>query len=174
MTEQDEFGRRLGRIMTYTAWIAVAGLLTWIFSDYLARERNPNRIVETRATADGVREVVLKRNRAGHYMATGAINGTAVEFLLDTGATTVSVPGDLAARLGLQRGAALPTQTAAGVIETYATVLDTVELGSILLRRVPASINPRTQGSEVLLGMAFLKQLEFQQRGAELTIRQIR
>jgi len=44
-----------------------------------------------------VREVVLKRNRYGHYVANGSINGSQVEFLLDTGATAVAVPAATAA-----------------------------------------------------------------------------
>ncbi|MDH3638260.1 MAG: TIGR02281 family clan AA aspartic protease [Gammaproteobacteria bacterium] len=170
-TEKD-FGHKLGRAMIYAAWSAVAVLLTWGFSEYLDRVRNPNQTVESRSAADGIVEVVLKRNRFGHYVATGSINGEPVEFLVDTGATTVSLPADLADRLHLARGVALPTQTAAGVIRTYATTLNTVQLGPILLTDVPASINPRAQGDAVLLGMAFLKGLEFEQRGDELLIRQ--
>ncbi len=172
MSESErEFTRKLGRAMTYVAWIAAATLLTWGFSTYLEQVRNPNQAVTSRALGDGSPEVVLQRNRAGHYVATGAINGTAVVFLVDTGATTVSVPATLADRLGLKRGAVLRTQTAAGVIATYATVLDTVELGALRLTGVPASINPRAQTDEVLLGMAFLKGLDFEQRGDRLFIR---
>jgi len=160
--------------MTYAAWIAFAALLTWGFSEYLDRIRNPNQTVPSRPRADGSFEVVLKRNRAGHYLATGSINGESVVFLVDTGATTVSLPADLADRLGLVRGVPLRTQTAGGVIETYATALDTVRVGGIQLTDVPASINPRAHGDEVLLGMAFLKGLEFEQRGDELSIRQPR
>ena len=110
---------------------------------------NPNQQVRTELRADGVREVVLKQNRAGHYVANGAINGRQVTFLLDTGATSVSVPASVANRLGLKRGAPLRARTANGVVTTYATRLD-----------------------EVRLGMSFLRKLEFTQRDRELTIRQ--
>lgn len=157
--------------MIYIAWIAVAVVLAWGFSEYLDRVRNPNQFVQSRTSGDGNVEVVLRRNRAGHYVASGFVNGRSVEFLLDTGATNVSISGDLAQDLSLVRGASVLTQTAAGLIETYATVLDRVRLGAIELRDVRANINPHMQGREVLLGMAFLKQLQFEQRGEELVIR---
>ena len=49
----------------------------------------------------------IERNRNGHYVFDGFVNGVAVEFLLDTGATDVSVPERIASRLRLQRGARL-------------------------------------------------------------------
>ena len=158
--------------MIVASWILVALLLTLAFGNYLERQHNPNRTIDSRVTENLVREVVLKRNRAGHYVATGQINGKPVDFLLDTGATTVSVPNGFAERLGLRRGPRLQATTANGVITTYSTTLAQVSLGDILLKDVQASINPHTNTDEVLLGMAFLKHLELVQRGDTLTLRQ--
>ena len=163
---------RAGAIMTVLAWILVLGLLSLFFSGWLEKLNNPNQQVSTRLLADGVREVVLQQNRGGHYVANGTINGHPVTFLLDTGATSVSVPASIARPLGLKRGAPLRANTANGTITTYATRLDEVQLGDITLRNVRADINPRMQGDEVLLGMSFLRKLEFTQRDRELTIRQ--
>jgi aspartyl protease family protein len=158
--------------MTVLAWIVVLGLLSAFFSGWLEQRDNPNQQVRTQLNSEGVREVVLEQNRAGHYVANGAINGEAVTFLLDTGATSVSVPGGLAAELGLKRGAPLRAKTANGTITTYATRLDEVQLGSIAIENIRADINPRMRGKEVLLGMSFLRKLEFTQRDRTLTIRQ--
>ena len=158
--------------MTVLAWIVVLGLLSAFFSGWMEKLDNPNQQVRTELAADGVREVVLRQNRAGHYVATGAINGHPVTFLLDTGATSVSVPASIARRLELKRGAPLRANTANGTITTYATRLDDVQLGNIRLENVRADINPHMQGKEVLLGMSFLRKLEFTQRNRELTIRQ--
>ena len=163
---------RIGAIMTVLAWILVLGLLGAFFSGWMDKLDNPNQQVHTQLGADGVREVVLRQNRAGHYVATGAINGHSVTFLLDTGATSVSVPGGVARRLGLKRGSPLRANTANGVITTYFTRLDQVRLGDIALDNVRADINPHMQGQDVLLGMSFLRKLEFTQRDRELTIRQ--
>lgn len=153
------------------AWLIALGLLTWFFSGALEEQRNPNQQVTTMARVDGG-EVVLLRNRFGHYVATGRINGHPVELMLDTGASDVSVPAGLAAALGLERGARALYRTANGTITAYRTVLDRVELGGIVLENVRASINPAMPGDQVLLGMSFLKQLELTQRGNTLTLRQ--
>jgi len=158
--------------MVYAAWILAALLLTWVFSGLLDRQRNPNVGVQTSTGADNVKEVVLKRNRFGHYVANGEINGGTVEFLLDTGATVVSVPIGLARRLQLQAGASRVVETANGPMVTYATTLNSVKIGDIELTNVAASINPNSGSREVLLGMTFLKHLELFQRGDTLTIRQ--
>ncbi len=92
--------------------------------------------------------------------------------MVDTGATTVAVPGSLQTRLGLQRGVPLEVKTANGTVRAFFTRLDTVRLGTIELRDVRATINPSLEGHEVLLGMSFLKQLEFTQRGDSLILSQ--
>lgn len=163
---------RVGFVMTVLAWIVVLGLLSAFFGGWLEKRHNPNQQVHSEVRADGVREVVLRQNRAGHYIANGTINGHKVTFLLDTGATSVSVPSSVAGPIGLKRGAPQRANTANGIITTYATRLDEVQLGNIRLDNVRADINPHMKGEEVLLGMSFLRKLEFTQRDRELTIRQ--
>ncbi len=158
--------------MVLLAWVLILGILSAYFSGWLGEQRNPNQSVQTIVTAGGAREVVLKQNRYGHYVASGHINGVEATFLLDTGATDISVPADLAREAGLEAGPAAAAQTAAGVITTRMTRIDRVELGGIVLNDVRAHINPHMRGNEVLLGMSFLRQLEFSQRGEELTLRQ--
>ncbi|HSS65049.1 MAG TPA: TIGR02281 family clan AA aspartic protease [Gammaproteobacteria bacterium] len=164
--------RRMGFGMIVLAWLLILGILSAYFSGWLGEQRNPNQSIETLVTAGGAREVVLKQNRFGHYVASGQINGVSATFLLDTGATDVSVPAELAEKAGLEAGPPARAQTAAGVITTRMTRIDRVELGGIVLEDVRAHINPRMRGDEVLLGMSFLRQLEFTQRGDELTLRQ--
>ncbi|MBU1190120.1 MAG: TIGR02281 family clan AA aspartic protease [Gammaproteobacteria bacterium] len=162
---------RLGRGMIILGWILALGLLTLLSDNWLESERNPNRQVLSRVSTDGTPEVVLQRNRFGHYVATGRINGEAVEFMVDTGASDVSVPGSLAAQLGLKRGAPMRYQTANGTITGFLTHIDRLELGNLVLHNVPASINPAYQEDDILLGMSVLKRLEFTQRGDTLTLR---
>ena len=157
--------------MIVGAWVLVLGLLTIAFTDVLDYHDRPNReLVLSAATPS---EVTLRRNRHGQYLAEGAINQRRVTFLVDTGATLVSVPLRLARRLGLRRGAAVSIETANGKAQAFLTRLDSVSLGKIELQDIRALINPGQQGEEILLGMSFLKRLEFTQKGRELTIRQV-
>lgn len=153
---------------TLVAWVLALALATWLFADWEAGRANPNRELSVR---DGGLE--LKRNRQGHYLADGSINGHKVPFLLDIGATFVAIPEVVANRLGLEKMARSRSNTAAGEIDTWLTRLDEVRLGPIVVRNVPASINPyMAADDEILLGMAFLKHLELVQRGDTLTLRQ--
>ena len=63
-------------------------------------------------------------------------------------------------------------QTANGRTLVFATRLNEVSIGGITLRNVRATINPGYKSDDILLGMSFLKHLEFTQRGDQLTIRQ--
>jgi aspartyl protease family protein len=162
---------KLGRSMVFLSWIGALALFTFLAQDWLDNAYNPNQSpVTTHDNATGIRQIVLKRNRYGHYVGSGRINGQDAVFMLDTGATDVVIPEKLAANYGLRRGAAYESMTANGIIEVYATRLDTIELGPIRLYNVQAAINPYMDGDEILLGMSFLKHLQFNQQGDELII----
>jgi len=168
----DNPTRRLGIGMTIAMWLVLLALLTFFFQRWDERRNNPNMSPVSRVTDTGVRELVLKRNYAGHYVASGSIDGQAVVFMLDTGASDIAIPAELADRLALQRGPAQVYRTANGPVQVFATRLDRVAIGAITLHDVRASINPAMHNQEVLLGMSFLKHLEFSQRGDRLTLRQ--
>jgi aspartyl protease family protein len=161
--------KSLGRYMGYGSWLLLLVLLTFLFSRWLDYQENPNRNLSV--STEGGGSVELLRNRSGHYVATGLINGIEVTFLLDTGATHVAVSESLAQRAGLRKGLSGSSMTANGMVRTWLTVIDEVRLGPILQRQVRASILPSMHGNEVLLGMSFLKHLELIQRGDRLIIR---
>jgi aspartyl protease family protein len=167
----DDAPSRLGRVMLFAAWVAGLALLVMFFNGVIERTRNPNPDPVAGAGQTGVPQVVLQRNRAGHYVAGGRINGEPVVFLVDTGATDVALPLRVARRLGLALGPGGVSQTANGAVETWATRLDTLDLGGLLARNVRASVLPKMPGDEVLLGMSYLKHLELIQRGETLTLR---
>lgn len=128
------------------------------------------RIV-SRAGADGGPELVVQRDRSGHYVVPGTINGVAVEFLLDTGASDVAIPPALARRLKLKRGPDVEITTASDVIPGYLVTLDEVSLGPLALTRVRGSVSEHSIGDQVLLGMSFLRHFDLSQRGQSLTLR---
>nr|WP_272889398.1 TIGR02281 family clan AA aspartic protease [Stutzerimonas stutzeri] len=157
--------------MLVLAWGAGLLLATRFFADWEQSRFNPNREPISVVQDDQI-EVRLESNFQGHFVADGLINGRSVTFLLDTGATDVAIPAELAERIVLPRGAPVALQTANGRTTGYRTVLDSLVLGDIVLRNVPALIAPGFVGEEVLLGMSALKQLEFTQRAGTLVLRQ--
>ena len=94
MNAPDADTRRIGRRLGLLATLAFLALGWVSFDGAIERREDPNRNL---VVAPGASELVLQRNRAGHYLLPGEINGRPVRLLLDTGATQVSVPARLAA-----------------------------------------------------------------------------
>ncbi|MEP1740971.1 MAG: TIGR02281 family clan AA aspartic protease [Kangiellaceae bacterium] len=163
----------MGRNMTIIASIIGLALATWIFSGVEERHENPNHSPDS-YSANNQTVVTLERNRFGHYVTSGYLNDEPVVYMLDTGATVVAIPGSLENRLNLRRGRRIQTQTANGTGTAYVTEIDYIQIGDIRLNNVRASILPGMEGEQILLGMDALKQLEFRQKGRELTLIQER
>lgn len=156
--------------MYILASILFLGVLTLLFDDAIDRLRNPNRTPESTINGDGDRAIILKRNRAGHYVFNGTVNGQPVEFLLDTGATVVALPAAVAQQLGLAEGAPYQAKTANGSTIAFATNIAHLQIGDLEETDVAASIIPNMEGEEILLGMSFLRRLDFQQRADTLIL----
>lgn len=158
------------KLFTIVFWLLLMGSMTLFFNGFIEKQQNPNRHLVEMEAGLGT-DVVLLRNQAGHYVAPGFINGHEVTFLLDTGATNISVPGEVARKAGLKQGRQAMVMTANGVVPVYATQLDTVQLGAIKLQHISAHINPHMTDDIVLLGMSFMKHLDMTQRDGTLTLR---
>ena len=157
--------------MVSLAWAGFLGMLVIGFDNYLDKQKNPNNRPEVIYAEDGVSEVTLLQNRQGHYIADGKLNDHWVTFVLDTGATNISIPQQVATEMGLTSVKPERARTANGDITVYRVVLNSVKLGAIELKNIPAHINPKMDGKAVLLGMSFLKHLELNQKDKTLTLR---
>ena len=162
--------QKTAKWMVIVAWLVGLAMLVLFFDTLLEKQTNPNQQPISRQE-QGRTEVSLKRNKYGHYVSAGLINGKAVVFLLDTGATDVSVPMHMARELGLDIGARHYVQTANGRVQVADTQIAQLALGAITLNNVSANLNPGVTGDEILLGMSALKHLDFSQNGDWLLLR---
>ena len=115
--------------------------------------------------------VTLAADARGHFVTEGSVNGNPVRFLVDTGATSVVLPGRDAERLGLdyRKGERGLNQTANGVVATYSVTLDSVRLGDIEVTAVEAVVIE--QGLNIaLLGMSFLNRVEMKREGQSMVL----
>lgn len=158
---------KMGGWFTVAAWVIGLGLLTVLFQKQFYAEPD----VISGMDENGLREVQLYRDLSGHYQLDGRINGHHADLLIDSGATLVSVPADLADDIGLHRGRPFNVGTANGTITNYATTLSRLDFGGFELKNVRASINPGMSGTQVLLGMNVLSRFEMIQRDNRLTLR---
>ena len=116
--------------------------------------------------------VVLSPDRNGHFISYGTINGASVRFLVDTGATMVSMSVDDARRAGVNylAGDRGYSQTANGVAPVYKVRLAKVTLGDITLQDIDGVVHENSALPVVLLGMSFLGRLEMRREGDSLTL----
>ena len=124
--------------------------------------------------APAAREFQISRNTRGMYSTVGSINGLTVSFLVDTGATLISINATEAQRLGLDfRVVGTPTMvtTASGVERAWGVMLNTVKVGELELHNVGAVVLEGAQPEQALLGMSYLGRLEMTNAGRLMTLR---
>lgn len=122
------------------------------------------------ATADNGDEIVIPRSRDGHFYVAGRINGQPVTFMVDTGASSVSVNSALAGRLGLPRGRPVAIGTAGGMTQGEEVIGQAVMLGGITVREVRIIVLAGMPG-EALLGQNVLRHLEVVQTAERMVLR---
>ena len=108
--------------------------------------------------------VRIARSASGMYLTAGTINGRAVEFLVDTGASTVAMNDATARSLGIdyRAGNRGRVETAGGITEAYAVTLSEVGVGSIRLPNVQAVVIRGQEPRHALLGMSFLSRMQIE------------
>jgi aspartyl protease family protein len=116
--------------------------------------------------------VTLFADSKGHFVSEGSINGAPVKFLIDTGATMISLSSSEAKRIGLNylKGERGLVSTANGVVPAYGVKLDTVKIGDITLNNVDSVVQEGENLPIVLMGMSFLKRLEMKREGSQMTL----
>jgi len=115
---------------------------------------------------------VLTGDAGGHFVTTGSINGAMVRFLVDTGATLISLGASDARRIGVdtRTGQVAIVTTANGQARVVRVKLDLVRVGEIVVNGVDALVHEQDMPL-ALLGMSFLNRLEMQRDGPTMTLR---
>lgn len=117
-------------------------------------------------------ELRIPPDAQGGYFVRGMINGQSVSFVVDTGATLITLSSAVADRLGLSstRGLEVPVETASGRVSGRRVMLDRVQLGALELRGVDAIVLPGDRPTTALLGMSFLGRVDMRNEGSMLVL----
>jgi len=109
----------------------------------------------------------------GMYFTPGSVNGFSVDFLVDTGASSIALNAATANRLGLdfRKGKRIGVKTASGIDEAYVVTLDKVKVGDIELYDIRAVVLDGAEPREALLGMSFLSQLDIQRSDQRMDLK---
>jgi aspartyl protease family protein len=148
-------------LKTATIWLVVS---TVVFVLVLAIQRHQE---QTRFTARGS-TIELRRENDGHYHWPGTINGRAVDFLVDSGATGSAIPAALARELGLLVVGQVRIHTASGVVDAQVVQAEVRLRGGLDVARLRLSAMPDL--GTPLIGMDVLGRLDWRHRDGVLLI----
>jgi aspartyl protease family protein len=116
-------------------------------------------------------KIILTASSGGHFLTQGAINGRAVYFMVDTGATSIAMGASDAERLGIdyRKGRLGRGSTANGVVTVYHVKLASVRIGDVEVFDVDASVLPGSMG-HILLGNSFLTRFQMTRHNDQLVL----
>lgn len=144
-------------------WLVLMGALYLAFERFLAP---PQAVV----TASG--ELRIPRARDGHFYIAGTVNGQPVEFLVDTGASTVVVSEELARKAGLSGGTPTVFQTANGAIQGRTVPGVAVTAGPLSVSSVRVGVGlVGGKSGQGLLGQNFLARFNVSITQNEMVLR---
>jgi aspartyl protease family protein len=116
-------------------------------------------------------KIVLTAGSGGHFTTQGAINGRAVQFVVDTGATSVAMSMQEAERLGIdyRKGQLGRSSTANGIVTSYMVRLASVRIGDVEVYDVEGNIVPANM-PVILLGNSFLTRFQMTRHNDQLVL----
>ena len=115
--------------------------------------------------------IVLQEGSGGHFMTAGQINGRAVQFMVDTGATSIAMSMLDADRAGIayKHGQPVHMSTANGTAQGFRIKLTSVRVGDVDVYDVDAVVTPQPMPF-MLLGNSFLTRFQMKRDNNLMTL----
>ncbi len=119
-------------------------------------------------------EVRISSGRGGHFVTPGQINGQQVEFMVDTGATSVAMNVGVAKRLGVNylAGEKMRISTANGPASAYRVWLDSVMVGPLKINHIEAFVTMSDSPRIILLGNSYLSLVDMSVESGVLVLKE--
>ncbi|KTD83039.1 retropepsin-like aspartic protease family protein [Legionella waltersii] len=159
----DDQYARTGRVMFLIAWI-IFFIGLFLFFYYYDK-------AESKVYLSSSSELAISADKDGHYHIKGSINEYPVEFLVDTGASLVAIPEELASKIHISGRYPITLETANGEVTGNLTRLEKLTFGEFKLEDVKAVIIPGGEDDTVLLGMNVLSRFHIVQQDKRLIIK---
>lgn len=127
--------------------------------------------VVSKSSPDERARIVIEGDSRGHFVVPGTVNGASMRFLVDTGATSVSLSAADAQRAGIdyKKGLRGQSNTANGIAPIWIVKLNSIRVGGIELSGVDAAVH-ESEMPFVLLGMSFLNRMQMTRDGSRLVL----
>ena len=139
-----------------TVWLLLGAVVFFAVQAWQSQQQRARFSVDAASGA-----IELRRAADGHFHWPGTLNGIAVDFLVDTGATSTAIPQALADRAGLAAEGTLQSSTAGGVVQGSLARADVELRGGVRAERLRVAVLPRLESP--LLGMDVLGKLRLTQ-----------
>jgi aspartyl protease family protein len=153
----------MGHMVALIIWVTIFTA----FYLYFNAHQEPKIAVAMEGLALG--QVVIPRSRDGHYYIKGSINGYPIDFMVDTGASIVSVNTVFANEANLSSGLPASFSTAGGEIMGEIVPGQIVEAGGIVVNDLNVSVG--IQSKTALLGQNFLRKVDIIQSNDTMILR---
>jgi aspartyl protease family protein len=159
-----------------TAWIVIAAVLLIAYGMKDEAVQLGRKLLAELVPSMGLQgdnAMSFRASSNGHFMVEALVDGKPIQFMVDSGASDVTLSLRDAERLGMDRASLKfdrTYQTANGVVRGAPVRLKRVEIGSVVVDDVRASVNEAPMGTS-LLGMSFLSRLSaWRVEGDRLTL----
>ena len=154
---------KTGLIPMMVFWCAVMGLLYLLMTQYLKPK-------QARVSANG--DLVIQRAQDGHFYTLGTVNGRAANFMVDTGASLVSVSDAFAGKASISGGTPTTFHTANGVRQGRVVEGMTVVVGPLVVNNIKVGVGLTSQKEEdALLGQSFLSKFDVRMDKDQMVLR---
>ena len=164
----DDPARELPRsLKLLTVWLLLGAVVFVAVQAWQSQQRRARFSVDAVSGA-----IELRRGADGHFHWPGTVNGIAVDFLVDTGATSTALPRALAERAGLVAEGTLQSSTAGGVVQGTLARADVVLQGGVRAERLRVVVLPLLESP--LLGMDVLSKMRFTQSDGVLRLEAVK
>jgi len=135
-------------------------------SSWKAKASTPPPDIEPLSASNGT--LVINSRESGHYLLDATINEKPLTFVIDTGASIVSLPRPIAFLARISCKDQISLKTANGTTSGCTAVISKLKFGPFLMENVSATIVPNLD--QPLLGMNVLKEFKIEQDGGEMRI----
>ena len=150
-------------VLNALAVTSFLGLMTYLLTVEQQKAVSSTSLVQGTKT-------IINQDSYGNYIAKGTIEDFDCSMLIDTGASTLVLSESFALKIGLPKLRQVMVSTANGASQGYLSIVRKIQIGNLQGENIDAVVVPNIEIPHVLVGMSFLKNINFEKSGRQLIL----